>query len=153
MKRLRSCSTRNRTGVGIGKVNIGGRWLVRKGRIQSSVVNIVTLNALVEYARAAPQHGLAISQNIVGKPDPRFPRVVVVLHVSAGESTHSRFPDSVEIEILAVEGRQYGGVQGPVRIQRIRLRPVIIGGNEIGELVISFESMWHGVVAESQIEG
>ena len=87
-------------GIWVGEVNVGRGWDVRKGRIQSSVVDIVALNALKEESKAATQYGLAISGHVPCKADTRLEGVVVVFDVSTWESVHARFPDAVEVELL-----------------------------------------------------
>ena len=78
--------------------------LIGERRIQGRVVDIVALDALKEHSKAAANHSLSISREIVGKANSRLPSVVLVLNVATREPTNSSFPDAIEIELLAASG-------------------------------------------------
>ena len=98
---LGGCGSRQRAGVRVREVDVGGRRLVSERRVKGCVVNIVALDTLEEHAIATANDSFAVAADVIGKPDARLPRLVVILHVAARESVHTRLADSVEIKGLA----------------------------------------------------
>ena len=74
--------------------------LVGERRVQSGVVDVVALNALVEDANAAAENGLAASGQVIGKADARLPGEVAVLDVALRETIDAGFVNAVQIELL-----------------------------------------------------
>ena len=85
-------------GVGVGKINIGGGRLVRKGWILRSVVNVVALNTFKEHSKTTPDYCRLLSGETVSKAYSRLPGVVLVVDHSTREAIDASFADAIEIE-------------------------------------------------------
>src|SRR6185312_416029 len=126
----------------------GALRLVGKRRIQGGVVNVVALNALVEQAHARTYDRLSVSTDVPVEAQARLPGLVEVLHHAAREAVHACFSHAVEVELLTVgaaplgiatERGQLSRIDGSIRGDGVAQRRVVIRGNEVGELVVTFE--------------
>ena len=81
---------------------------------------------------------------------------MVVLHASAGEAVYAGEVDAVQIERLRDTGR--GRKAGAIGVEAavdgcLRVRRVIVRGNEVGELVEALVVVRQRVITEAKIEG
>src|ERR1035437_8457692 len=146
---------RQNTGVGVREVYARGGRLVGEGRVQSSIIDIVALNALIEYASPTAKNGLSVPEDVIDKAQARLPGEVPVFNVATREAAHARFLDSVEIKLLAAGGRERGKqcrVEGAVRLHGVGRRKVVTPRHEIGKLVVPLECVRQSVETESNVQ-
>ena len=145
--------------AGIGEIDVAHRRVKRERRVRTQIVDVISLDPLVEQTEAASQHGFGLPCQVVSKPDPGPERVVVVVDETTRNAVFSGQPHTIQIERNIGQWNTRNGaeprtgrVQTPVGVETWRLIRLVQVGIEIGHAVGELVGMGNGFPAQPQVQ-